>query len=338
MTTYKAVAVDEKNIKAPDEPVRIIEKKMPQPGPNEALVRIYLRPVNPSDCMSVIGVYAGFKPASYPATPGLEGVGKVVELGPSCSGRIKRGDRVVAVPWNGAGKGDGTWQQYALVEEANLIPVPESVTDESASQFLVNPVTAYGFLETLKVPQGEYLLQGAAGSTLGRQLIAMAKHRGVKTINVVRRREQAQELLDIGADEVIVSTEEGVVDRVKQITNRKLAYAAVDPIGGEFTKDVAAAVRRGGTVYVYGALGGTTVTVGLGDLLFRGVHVTGFWLSTWLAELGPKSAEVLKSCMDLMAKGIIVPTAGKKFPLEEANEAIKESQREARGAKIFLEG
>lgn len=59
-------------------------------------------------------------------------------------------------------------------------------------------VTAYGFLETLKVPQGEYLLQGAAGSTLGRQLIAMAKHRGVKTINVVRRREQAQELLDIG--------------------------------------------------------------------------------------------------------------------------------------------
>ncbi len=52
------------------------------------------------------------------------------------------------------------------------------------------------------------------------------------------------------ADEVIVSTEEGLVDRVKQITNRKLAYAAVDPIGGEFTKDVAAAVRPGGTVYV----------------------------------------------------------------------------------------
>ena len=45
MTTYKAVAVDEKNIKAPDEPVRMIDKKMPQPGPNEALVRIYLRPV-----------------------------------------------------------------------------------------------------------------------------------------------------------------------------------------------------------------------------------------------------------------------------------------------------
>ena len=59
-------------------------------------------------------------------------------------------------------------------------------------------MTAYGFLETLKVPAGEYLLQGAAGSTIGRQLIVMAKDRGVKTINVVRRKEQVQELLDIG--------------------------------------------------------------------------------------------------------------------------------------------
>ena len=48
------------------------------------------------------------------------------------------------------------------------------------------------------VPAGEYLLQGAVGSTLGRQLIAMAKERGVKLINVVRRKEQVQELLDIG--------------------------------------------------------------------------------------------------------------------------------------------
>ena len=59
-------------------------------------------------------------------------------------------------------------------------------------------VTAYGFLETLRVPPGEYLLQGAAGSTLGRQLVALAKERGVKTINAVRRKEQVQELLDMG--------------------------------------------------------------------------------------------------------------------------------------------
>ena len=62
----------------------------------------------------------------------------------------------------------------------------------------MSPATAYGFLERLQVPEGGYLLQSAAGSTIGRQLIALAKHRGVKTINLVRRKEQVQELLDLG--------------------------------------------------------------------------------------------------------------------------------------------
>jgi len=59
-------------------------------------------------------------------------------------------------------------------------------------------VTAFGFLETLRVPEGEYLLQSAAGSAIGRVLIALAKQRGVKSINLVRRREQVKELLDLG--------------------------------------------------------------------------------------------------------------------------------------------
>ena len=62
----------------------------------------------------------------------------------------------------------------------------------------MSAVTAYGFLEVLKVPQGGHLLQSAAGSVLGRQLIALAKLRGVRTINLVRRQEQVQELLDLG--------------------------------------------------------------------------------------------------------------------------------------------
>lgn len=62
----------------------------------------------------------------------------------------------------------------------------------------VNPVTAYGILETLKVPEGGWLLQTAAGSVLGRLVIALAQQRGIKTMNVVRRSAQKQELLDLG--------------------------------------------------------------------------------------------------------------------------------------------
>lgn len=62
----------------------------------------------------------------------------------------------------------------------------------------INPVTAYGFLEVIKVPEGKYLLQQAANSVLGKELICMAQKRGTKTINLVRRHEVVDELKQLG--------------------------------------------------------------------------------------------------------------------------------------------
>lgn len=62
----------------------------------------------------------------------------------------------------------------------------------------INPVTAYGFLEVIQVPEGEYLLQQAANSVLGKELISMAQKRGTKTINLVRRPEVVDELKQLG--------------------------------------------------------------------------------------------------------------------------------------------
>ncbi|CAL8467965.1 g7503 [Coccomyxa elongata] len=331
-----AIFTTESNRKRPDALVEVGEKDIPKPGTGEVLVQITLRPVNPSDCYMVNLTYPGFRPKTFPAVPGGEGVGIVVENGPGAN-KFPIGTRVVAAPWNTL-PGDGSWQQYTVVPEAVLIAVPDNVSNESASQFFINPVTVWGFFETLKVPKGEYLLQTAAGSTIGRQVIAVAKLRGVKTINVIRRKEQAQELLDIGADEVIVSSKEDVVARVKDITGRKMAYAAVDCVAGEMTDTVAASTREDGTVYVYGSLSGMTATVGVGNLIFRNVNVTGFWMVKWVEQLGEARDEKLKDVMDLLEQGVIVPFSGKKFPLEQANEAIAESWKEARGGKVFLEG
>ncbi len=81
--------------------------------------------------------YGGFKPKAFPATPGLEAVGRVEQSGPGAS-KYAPGTRVVAVPW-GTLDGEGTWQQYAVVPEAALLPVPDSLPDEAAAQFLINP-------------------------------------------------------------------------------------------------------------------------------------------------------------------------------------------------------
>ncbi len=68
----------------------------------------------------------------------------------------------------------------------------------AAAPAQINPVTVYGMLQELAVPKDEWLLQTAASSVLGRQVIALAKHHGIKTINVVRRADAVQELKDAG--------------------------------------------------------------------------------------------------------------------------------------------
>ena len=134
-------------------------------------------------------MYPGFQPPALPAVPGLEGAGVVED---SNGTELKAGTRGVC--FFDARNGNGSWQEYVALPASNFIPVPDSVTDESAAQFLVNPVTVVGMLEEIAAPPGEYVLQSAAGSTLGRQLITVAKKRGLKTINLVRRPEQAAEL------------------------------------------------------------------------------------------------------------------------------------------------
>ena len=110
--------------------------------------------------------------------------------------RVDRlGDRVVAAPWPEADKGNGTWQQIrtapedALVRSSTMKPsrllspalslcrqalqirVPVELSDTTASQFFINPCTAYGFYDVLQIPKGQYLLQTAAHANVGRMVI-----------------------------------------------------------------------------------------------------------------------------------------------------------------------
>ncbi len=247
---------------------------------------------------------------------------------------VAKGQRVVPFVGLDRQKEEGLWQQYVSLKQELVWPVPDSISDEAAAQFVVNPWTVYGILTDLKVPKGEYVLQTAAGSVLGRQLIQLAKHWGIKTINIVRRAEQKEELKALGADEVISTDNEDVATRVKEITGGKLAYAALDAVAGTFTKQVTASVRDGGQVFIYGVLAGWDATLGVGDL-FRGVHVAGWALRNSEAE---RFEEYVDKVSKLIEAKIIVPLEGETYDLAEFQLAIKKSTEVARGGKVFLTG
>ena len=248
---------------------------------------------------------------------------------------LKHKQRVVPFFTELAGEGNGSWQEYVVVRQDLLWPVPDSISDEVAAQSTMNPWTVYGLLADLKVPKGEYLLQSAAGSVLGRQIIQYANHLGVKTINIVRRSEQKEELKALGADEVISSKDEDVVARVKEITKTKLVYGAIDTIGGTSTQTVCQCVRSGGEVFAIGRMAGVAyATVDHSDL-FRGVRLTGWGLANSWNDKERRQVYV-RECSKLLEEKVFQPMAGEKFDLADFETAIKKSDEVGRGGKVLL--
>lgn len=332
-TTQTRVVVAQFNPADPASTLEVTSGPVPKPSSGEVLVRLTCRPINPADVFSVMGVYPGFTPKSLPAVPGLEGCGVIADAN-GCEGLS---DGMRGVCFANTKDGEGTWQEYVVVAAASFMPVPDSVPDSSAAQFLVNPITVLGMLDVLEIPAGEYLIQTAAGSVLGRQLITICKARGIKTINVIRRADGKSELLELGADHVVVSTTEDAPARIQEITGSKGAYAAVDAVAGDMTAVCTGGVRSGGTVMVYGAMSGIEYKGSVVDTLFRQVTTRGFWLNVWLGSLTPaRKGEVFGDMLKMLADGSMVPLAGKTFELKDCVAAFKHSQSEARGGKVLL--
>src|SRR5205807_2355425 len=160
----------------------------------EVQVRMLASPINPSDMLTVRGLY-GVRP-ELPFVPGYEGVGVVAEAGPGLIGKVMVGRRVAVLNQNG-----GNWAEFVALPALRVVPVAPRLPDEQVASFFVNPASVLAMVRhVLKVPKGGWLLQSAAGSTLGRMIIKLGRHDGFRTINVVRRREAIDELKALGAD------------------------------------------------------------------------------------------------------------------------------------------
>jgi NADPH:quinone reductase-like Zn-dependent oxidoreductase len=252
---------------------------------------------------------------------------------------VKVGDRVIVIPGihHGGAIKIGTWTDYAVYNKDNLFKVPENISDEAASQAYVNPVTAYTMLDKINAPKGEYIIQSAAGSVLGRILIQFAKARGLKTINLVRRKEQIQELKAIGADKVL-NTDDGsdIVAEIKKITNGKGAYGAFDAVGGDLGLKLSQSVRDNGFIFLYGFLGGFEVKVSSIELLVRNIYYTGFELPKYIREIGKERFHnVLKNVFELLGNDV-EPFTGARYSLDQVSEAINQSLKPGRGGKVLL--
>lgn len=326
----KAVLIE--SFGQPKSVVQFANRDKPTPQKGQVLVRMLASPINPSDLMMIRGQY-GMLP-KLPATPGFEGVGVVEASGPGLLGKFLVGKRVAAL--NGA---SGNWAEWAVVQAKQAFPMPPDIPIEQAAMFFVNPVTAYVMTRrVLAVPQGEFLLQTAAGSALGKMVIRLSQRFGFRTINVVRRPEQANELRALpGGEHSFATNGDDLPQRVKELTGGKGVRYAIDPVGGKIAGAALQSLAVGGRLLLYGSLSGESVQLSPREMLTQTAKVEGFWLARWMqAQSVIGKLRIVRSVARLVRERVLESDIEKKYSLAEIAAAVDHAERAARGGKIVL--
>ncbi len=314
----------------PEKVLHVRDVPPPQCGRGQVRIRMLASPINPSDLFMVRGVY-GHQPR-LPCTPGLEGVGVVVEGHGLLAWRVK--GRRVAVLNSGA----GNWAEEVVIPARQAVPVPAGVPDEQAATFFVNPATAIVLTRhVLRIPAGAWLLQTAAGSALGRMIIRLGVRNGFRTLNVVRRREQAEELTRLGGTAAVVHPGEDLVERVKRLTGGEGVKYAIDAVGGETASACVQALERGGRLVLYSSLSGEPLRFEPRALMVGHKSVEGFWLSEWARGQGVlRMLSLFRQIGALLREGVVATEVGATFALEQVQEAVRQAEMPARQGKVIL--
>jgi NADPH:quinone reductase-like Zn-dependent oxidoreductase len=348
------------------------EVAVPQPGPDEVVVRVDAAPINPSDLGLLFGP-ADMSTAQQSGTAelpvitaeipagrlgmvqarigqalaaGNEGAGEVIAAGSSPAAQALLGKTVGVI-------GGEMYAQYRCANVAACLPLHEGTSAVEAASCFVNPMTALGMVETLRREGHTALVHTAAASNLGQMLNRLCQSEGIPLVNVVRKPEQAQLLKSQGAQYVVDSSAEDFKAQLKAAlaaTDASLVFDAIG--GGALVSDILATMeavasskmteysRYGSTTlkqaYIYGALD-TSPTVLKRNFGFA-FSVGGWLLTPTLQKLGAARVEELKARVAAEIKTTFASHYNQQVSLAGALslEAISAYNKRATGEKFLI--
>ncbi|SMQ86222.1 NADPH:quinone reductase [Devosia lucknowensis] len=311
----------------PEKVLAAQDTERPQPGPGQVLIRMVLSPVHNHDLMTIAGQY-GFKP-SLPAVPGTEAVGIVEALGEGVT-HLKVGQRV-------AGGAEAAWAEYYLGNAARLVPVPDSVSDETACQLVSMPLSTKMLLDTIDVKAGDWIALNAANGAVGKLVAQYGRELGVNVVGIVRRAAAVDELAALGIANVVATESEDWRDKVKAITGGAPIVRGIESLGGDGASELASILADGAVLVSFGAMTGRPLKLPASDLLFRGITVKGFWGAK--PPVKPERiGELLGELVRDAAAGKLQLDIEKAYPISEVAEAARASGEPGRKGKIAIRG
>jgi NADPH:quinone reductase-like Zn-dependent oxidoreductase len=325
------------------------EHREPSPGWGEVKVRVRACALNRLDIWIRSGLRGTRREFPQPFILGVDVAGEVVEVGEGVRS-TRPGERVVIDPVLSCGQCDpcrsgqddlclhrgmlgstvnGGYAEYVVVPAANAFPIPPNLSFEEAASLPTTFMPVWHMLVrkgNLKPWETVLVLSASAG--VGTAAIQVAKKViGARVIATTSTPEKAQRARALGADEVVVYTQEDIEKRVMEVTNGRGVDMVVDHVGAEFWPKAYASLARGGRYGVCGVTTGYRAELHMGQLFSKQITLFG-------VSMGTK--DDFRHVLDAARRGLVKGVVDRVFPLEEARRAHETMESRAFFGKLVL--
>jgi NADPH2:quinone reductase len=304
------------------EVLELVELPVPEPGPEEVLIRVTRAGMNFADVHTRTNSYV--QPATLPLVPGREVAGV----------REDTGERVIALVASGA------YAEYAVAPADLVVPLPDGLDDGTALALMVQGLTAWHLYRTAgRVAQGESVVVHAAAGGVGSLAVQLGRPLGAGRVIAVASSEDKRALaLELGADVALDSDPaEGLTERLLEANGGAEVDVVFEMAGGAVFDASYRALAHFGRVVVCGIASQEPNAVRTGSLLRHSRSVVGFYLFHCLERAQSMWVEPLAELFALAARGELRAVVGHTYPLTEAAQAQIDMRERRTVGKLLLD-
>lgn len=312
----------------PQDVIAAVAFELPPLAPDQARIEVLAAAINPSDVLTLTGAYGLLPP--LPAIGGNEGVGRVIAVGADADATLV--GQTVLLP-----VGCGTWSTHVQVPARGLVVLPGQADPLQLAMITVNPPTALLMLTSfVSLKAGDWVIQNAANSAVGTYLMQIARQRGIKTVNIVRRESAVEAVRAEGGDVVLVDGEQ-LHQQVREATAGAKLLLGIDAVGGAATERLARCLGQGATLVNYGAMSGEPCQISPASFIFKDITLRGFWLAAWFRNASAEAQQRLfGEIVAGVASGQLHARVQASFGIEQIKQAIALAASGAREGKVLL--
>ena len=318
----------------PAEVLRLVERELPEPGPDHVRIRVAAAGIGLPDVLMCRGTYP--LTPSAPFTPGQELAGTVTAVGPGVT--IAIGTRVMGV--SDFMNGNGAFAEEALALASAIVPASAALDDAAAAGFWIPNVTAWtALVDRGHLQAGEHLaVLGAAGGS-GIAAVQLGKALGARVIAVVGDEARAEFCRSFGADDVLVARDDTVTEGrplahvLREITAGRGVDAVFDPVGGAQGTDAMGALARDGRHLAVGFASGSWPTVNVQMMAVTNTSLVGVLAA---AESRQHTEDILRCLTELLDRGAIRSTVTERLVFDDLPAALTRlSERRQLGKSVL---